>query len=324
MVNPTLEAFQSLAYIILLVVAGIGLRVASVRVKKVGVPLKKTFKLLNFFVIWVILPSVVFVSVGKFTANQILGFGNAFLLAFVGLGVCFVSAVLVSSAAKDNRNTTIAMVLSSGFQNVTYLGFPAVAILLGSQYLAPAALYAMGIGIPHIIIGTMLASTAAKRKITARRVTMSVLTFPAAFALLAALLFVLFQAPIPTYMHQAFDVYLTPPFFALMLVVVGYQIPLVSPHRYVSELISVGSFRFVVGPIVTFIAILALGLSLNPSSAVGSARPSLLLSAMPPAVFNVILAHNFKLDTKLYGAMVFYLTLVSLLLVLPVVSAFIS
>jgi len=39
---------------------------------------------------------------------------------------------------------------------------------------------------------------------------------------------------------------------------------------------------------------------------------------MPPAIFNIILAYNFKLDLKLYGAMVFYSTFVSLFVALPI------
>jgi predicted permease len=318
-VNPTLEVLRPLAYILLLVLLGVGLRVASDRVRKLK-PLREVFALLNIFAIWIILPSVVFVSVGKYEGREILEFVNVLAFAFAALGVCFVSAAGISFAAHATRKTTIAMVLNSAFMNVVYIGFPAVYILLGPDALGPAALYAMGIGIPHIIFGTMLASLAAKRKITARSVAMGVLTFPAAFALIAALLFVGFQVPLSPAIHERFDFYVAPVFFALMLVIVGYQIPLVSPKRYLRGLAVVGAFRFLVSPAITYTMMLALGLTLEAISP----RPSLLLSAMPPAFFNVILAHNFKLDTKLYGALVFYLTWVSLLVALPVLSFFIS
>lgn len=316
--NPTLETILRLAYILLLVFLGIGLRAVSARVKKLKIPLGEFFGALHIFAIWVILPLVVFVSVWN-ARLQILEFMNAFLLAFIAMGVCFVTSVAISHAMREDRKTTIALVLNSSFMNVVYLGFPTVYILLGPDFLGPAALYAMGIGIPHIIFGTMLASHAGKRKITLRRVVMSVLTFPAAFALIAALLFVGFQAPIPELIPELFNVYLAPVFFAFMLLLIGYEIPLVDPRKYFRELITVGTFRFIVSPIVTYIAIVALGLSWTIAKPT-SPPPSFLMAAMPPALFNIILANNFNLDAKLYGALVFYPTLVSLLLILPITS----
>jgi predicted permease len=307
----------SLAYILVLVFIGIGLRFVSLRVLKN--PLRKAIKLLNVFTIWVILPSVVFISVGKYTGQEILGFGNALVLGVVGVGFSFVSAVVVSHIAKDDRKDTMALALNSGFMNVTHLGLPAVYVLIGQQYLGPAALYAMGVGVLHLIFGTMLASLAAKRKITARSVILNVVTFPAAFALIAALLFVAFQAPVPTIIQNNFNQYLAPLFFSLMLVAVGSQIPLVSPRKYLDKLFMVGAFRFVLCPLVTFLLVVVMGLGLVHLSP----KPAVIMSAMPPAVFNMILAHNYKLDTKLYGALIFYLTLISLLVVLPIVSLFI-
>jgi len=294
--------------------------------------LNKAFKFLHVFAIWVILPIVVFVSTARYTATQILGFGNALLFGFIAVGACFVSAVAISHLSKDDRKTTISMVLNSAFMNVTYLGFPAIYALLGKDALGPAALFAMGVGTLHLIFGTVLASSAAKKHLTPRAVATTVLTFPAVFALIAALLFVAFTAPIPNSapippaVSGFFDAYLAMPFFALMLLLVGYQIPLVNPRRYLEDLVSVGALRFVVSPIVTFITILAFGLTLNFSSGVpgfpSSTGPSFILSMMPPAVFNIILAHNFKLDEKRYGALVFYPTLISLFVILPIAATF--
>jgi hypothetical protein len=292
-------------------------------VRKLKRVLPEFFKTLNIFTIWIILPSIVFISIVKYPGRQFLEFGNALLLAFVVLGVCFVSTVVLSYITKENRKTTIALVLNSSFMNVVYIGFPVVYAVLGPEFLGPAALYAMGIGIPHLILGTTLASLAAKRRITLRLVAMSILTFPAAFALIAALLFVGFQAHIPPIIPNAFDKYVAPFFFIIMLSVVGFQIPLVNPRRYTKQLVSVGAFRFIVAPIITYLMILAFGLSLGDAPVPSSAPPAFLLSAMPPALFNVILAHTFGLDTKLYGALVFYLTWVSLLLVLPIMHFFI-
>jgi predicted permease len=301
-----------LLYIFSFVIAGTMLRIISAHFR-VQI-LNKFFRLVNTFAIWVILPVVVFISTARYTSGQILGFGNALLLGFLGAGVCFVSAVVISHISKEDRKTTVATTMNSAFMNTTYLGFPAVYILIGAGALGPAALYAIGIGTLHITFGTAMASKISKRRLTSRDLVMTVLTFPAVFALIAALIFVAFQAFLPTVITGAFDTYLAMPFFAIMLVLVGYQIPLVNPRKYVGQLSTVGGLRFLVCPLVTYLFILILGLNLKTDI---SPKPSLLLSAMPPAVFNIILAHNFKLDMKMYGAMVFYLTLVFLFIVLP-------
>ncbi|MEW6222592.1 MAG: AEC family transporter [Candidatus Hadarchaeota archaeon] len=301
-----------LLYIFSFVILGMALRIISAHFR-LGI-FNMAFKFLNNFAIWVILPVVVFISTARYTSGQILGFGNALLLGFIGAGVCFVSAVVISNMAREDKKTTVAMTLNSTFMNTTYLGFPTVYVLLGSAALGPAALYAIGIGTLHIIFGTAMASLISKRRLTSRDVAMTVLTFPAVFALIAALVFVAFQAPLPDIVKNTFDTYLAMPFFALMLLLVGYQIPLVNPRRYFGQLATVGSLRFLVCPLVSYLFILILGLNLRTDL---SPRPALLLSAMPPAVFNIILAHNFKLDMKLYGALVFYLTLAFLFVALP-------
>lgn len=320
----TLETFVRAAmYVLALVLAGIVIRVVTERVRILKRPARIGFRFLNLFVIWVVLPIVVFVSIARYSSQQILGFGNAFLLAFIGLGVCFVLSVAVSHVAKHDKKTTVALTLNSAFMNVTYLGFPIVYALVGIGGLGPAALYAMGIGIPHLILGIMLVSSVAKKRVTPGFLLEKVVTFPAAFALIVAMLFVGFGAAVPDVVRNTFDFHLAKPFFALMLLVVGYQMLLVSPRKYVRALATVGTLRFLVCPLVTYLTIVVLGLSIGGPQPDLTPKPALILAAMPPAMFNVILAYNYKLDLKLYGALVFYLTLVSLLIVLPILSFFI-
>ncbi|MGC8817238.1 MAG: AEC family transporter [Candidatus Hadarchaeum sp.] len=283
----------------------------------------KGFSLLNTLAIWVMLPAVVFVSISRYSMVELAMMGNAFVLAFFGMGVCFVSSVAVSRISGDDRKTMVAIVLNSAFQNVTFLGFPIIYAFFdvrGLNGLGPAALYAVGISVPHLILGVMLASTAVRKKISVGTVVENVITFPAAFALIIALLFVAFSAPLPTVARAFFDTYLTKPFFALMLLLVGYQMPVVSPRKYVKDITMVSLLRFIVCPLVTYGLIMALGLSLHTDI---TPRPSMILAIMPPGFFNMMLAWNYKLDLKMYSAIIFYTTLLSLFIVLPLTYMFI-
>jgi len=275
---------------------------------------RPVFRLLNVAILWVMLPVVVFVSIARYSLDQILSFGNAAILASASLGVCFVLAVVLSTLMRHDRKTTIAVALNSAFMNVTYLGLPLVYAMVGVSGLGPASLYAIVIGIPNLALGVALASGAAKRHVSARFVLENVLIFPATIALITAMLFVGFNALLPVVVRDTFDIYLAKPFFALMLLFVGYQMPIVDPRKYASKLATVGTIRFLVGPLVTFALIAVLGLRITDLST----KPSLIQAIMPPAVFNIFLAYNFKLDLKLYGAIVFYLTLISLFVVLPI------
>ncbi|MEM3421888.1 MAG: AEC family transporter [Candidatus Hadarchaeum sp.] len=302
-------------------VAGILARAITHQIK----PLKflkpvadKAFGILNTLVIWVILPTVVFVSISRYSLIELAIMGNAFVMAFFTMGVCFVASVAVSRICGDDRKTMVAISLNSAFQNVTFLGLPVIYAFFdvrGLNGLGPAALYAIGISVPHLVLGVMLAATAVRKKITVGSVIENIITFPAAFALIVALLFVAFSAPLPTVAREFFDAYLTKPFFGLMLLLVGYQMPIASPRKYVKDITMVSLMRFIIGPLVTYGLILALGLSLQTDI---TPRPSLVQSIMPPGFFNMMLAWNYKLDLKMYSAIIFYTTLLSLFIVLPI------
>jgi len=312
------EFLRPATYVFGVVVLGMIAREICDRVWFIGKIGRPIFRVLNGFVIWGVLPTVVFFSIARYSLVEILGFGNAFLIAFVGMGVCFLVAYFFSHWRNYDRATTVALVMNAAFMNVTHLGLSVVYALLGPQSLGPASLYAMGIGIPNLIFGIVLASSLSKVRVSFGFIVESVVTFPATFALIVAMLFVGFGAPVPAEFLGFFDVNLTKPFFFLMLFVVGYQLKFVMPKTYGKLLLDIGVIRFVLSPLVALLMIFALGLSLRSDL---TPLPALLQSAMPPAVFNVILASHYKLDIKLYGAVVFYCTIVSLFVVMPTLSA---
>lgn len=306
--NPTLEDYLRTA-ILTLVLLGAGIALQRVKAAK------PVFRVINLLVIWVMLPAIVFSSIAYKSPTWILG--AALPLAFVGLGVCFILSMTIARAMHLDKKASAAMILNASFMNVTYLGLPIVYALFGPAGLGPASLYAMAIGVMHLTFGVALATSAAGKKVSLRSIMLGVLTFPAAFALIVALLFVglraLGGAPPPAEMKTALD-YLAKPSFFLMLLFVGYKMPPINPRKYISSLATVGIIRSLICPIVTYFCIIVLpGVEI-----VGPiAKSALIMAAMPPAVFNMVIANKFKLDLKLCGALVFYLTLVSLFLVLP-------
>jgi hypothetical protein len=205
-----------------------------------------------------------------------------------------------------------AVAMNSAFMNVTYLGLPVIYAILGASGMAAASIYAMIIGVLHLTLGVAFVTSTTGKKVSGHAIAYGVLTFPAAFVLIIALLFVVLGGKPPPEIRTPLD-YIAKPSFALMLLLVGYQMPLVNPRKYAQALTVTGIIRLLICPLITYACIILLGLGvIDPIS-----RTALIMAAMPPAVFNVYLAHNFKLDLKLYGTIVLYLTFISLFLALP-------
>jgi malonate transporter len=283
------------------------------RIKFLEALTRPAFRFLNLAILWVMLPIVVLVSIASYSRDVFLSFGSAAILGLASMGISFVLAVVISNIMKQDRKTTIAITLNSAFMNVTYLGFPLVYAMVGITGLGPASLFAVVVAVPNLALGVALASAASKGRVNARFVVENVLIFPATIALIAAMLFIGFDAILPSVVSDTFYNFLAKPFFALMLLFVGFQMPIVDPRKYKSKLATVGAIRFLASPLVTYGLMMAIGLTMRDIVS----KPSLILAIMPPAVFNFFIAHNFNLDRKLYGALVFYLTIISLFVALP-------
>jgi predicted permease len=306
LVNQTLESY--------LVTAAISLALISIGISAQSFEISKPiFYAINKLVLWVMLPAVVFISIAWQSLTDIIGLAPVVALAFVGFGICFFLAIAASSMMHVDKKMAAAVAMNSAFMNVTYLGLPVVYAIFGtSGAMAAASIYAMIIGVFHLTLGVAFVTSSTGKKVSARSISYGVLTFPAAFVLIIALLFVGLRGVPPIAIRTPLD-YIAKPSFALMLLLVGYQMPLVNPRKYASALTVTGAIRLLICPLITYICIILFGLSATAPFA----KTALIMAAMPPAVFNVYLAHNFKLDLKLYGTIVLYLTFISLFLALP-------
>lgn len=292
----------------LLVLAPLGIGIAARRLKL----LKPAFRIVYLLVLWAVLPALVFGVIAIERPFGIFTLSSAAILACIGLGATSALSVMITHLVGMNREKSIAVFLNASFMNYTFLGLAVVYAVIGIKGLAAASIYAVAMGVIHLTVGVALAAGGSKRRIKVRTVILSILTFPAAFALIVAFLFVGFDAAIPHWeqAQEAVSTFVTPAVI-LMTLTAGYQMPLVDPRKYLSSIVTVGTIRLAICPLVTYMAMILLGFT----EEVG--HSALLLSCMPPGIFNIILAERFGLDLKLYGASIFYLTVVSLFIVIP-------
>jgi len=303
-----LVTYASLVRPALLVLAPLG---AGVLARRTGA-LRPLFRLIRALVLWAVLPALVFGSVAVKHAD-IFSLGGGAVLALVGLGATAATSAVLTHITKMGGEESIAVFINSSFMNYTFLGLAVVAVV-NVDWLGAASAYAVTMGVIHLTVGVVLASGGSGKRMGPREVVLSVLTFPAAFALIAAMLFVGFDVSFPIAAQEWVDK-LADPEVILMLLTAGYQMPLVDPRKYLSQISMVGAIRFLVCPLVTFAAIMLLGFERSGPAA----GASMLLSVMPPGVFNLILAQNFGLDLRLHGAIVFYLTVISLFVAVPLI-----
>lgn len=312
-----LRAITQILYVLAFVFFGLFVKILA-RGRKIEKPVEHFFESVNVFAIWAILPSIAFVSIIKLETGETMSFLAALLVGMFCSSVCLLLSLLTSFLRKENKEKILAISLNSGFMNVAYLGLPAVYAVLGSDYLAPAVAFALGVSILHVFIGTLLCNMLTGRGSRIPPLLARVFSFPAVFATIIAFIMVFFNASVPEHVIEFFDFYLSPVFLALMLLFTGYLLNAASPRNHLRDLSRVGLFRFLIGPLVTSLVVSFLGLDFKSAL---TPKAALLLSAMPPGTFNLILAKNFKLDVEYYGALMFYTTLIFVFLVLPLFSA---
>jgi predicted permease len=275
---------------------------AGAALRKLGV-LRSVFELLRVFTTWIILPLIAFVYVGSLLPTQVATLWGAVMAAVMGVAACFfASCFFVSRLPKEEG---VALVLNSSFTNVAHLGLPVIYAKLGSDFMPPAVLYAVTVAVLNLFLGTLLMHFLITRSPSLRQIFTQTFTFPAVVLLVLALLLVYLHAPLPRDFSDFFTQRVFPVFFLLLLVQVGYHLRIEISRKYARHLPVVAVLRFILCPLVTLAIcrLMELGASVVSSS--------FYLSMMPPAFFNLILAHSLNLDLRPYSLTVFVLTLLS-------------
>lgn len=266
-------------------------------------PADRFFNILKVLSVWVILPLIAFMYVGGLTPREIGAKSGSVVLAAIASSTCFF--VTIPFTLKLPREEGAALLLNSSFGNVGHLGLPIVFLKFGPSAMPAAVLYSVTVAILNLFMGTLLLHLLLSTKL--RFIFVQTLTFPALVLLLVAVGMVYAGAPVPPSMVNFFSCWIFPVFGFLLLLQVGYYLRFPLAGRYALHLPLVGSMRFVLSPLTTLALAELLGLHTSPILG-----PALVLSATPPAVFNMILAQLLGLDSRPYSLTFFSLTLVSL------------
>lgn len=138
-------------------------------------------------VLFLVFPAVILSKVPRMEAGSDILFVT--LAALVLLPLSMGAACLIARKMGLNRPTTATLMMVSGLGNTSFVGFPYVKGLLGSDALGYAVIYDTFAGfLPLILVGTVIVTWGAQKSVSPVNVIKDLLAFPPFLVFCTALL----------------------------------------------------------------------------------------------------------------------------------------
>jgi len=241
-------------------------------------------------VLFVVFPAVILSKVPHMEAGDEILF--VFLSALVLLPLSMGGAYLLAQKMRLDRAATATLMMVSGFGNTSFVGFPYIKGLLGSDALGYAVIYdTIASFIPLILVGTVIVTWGAEKKVSVGNVIKDLVAFPPFLVFCAAL----FLPPesIPASAEPVFGFFetiLTP----LTILAVGMRMDLSRLHRDLKLPLAALGFNMLLQPL------LLSGIVYGWFDPAATAYTTFILeAAMPPMVMAAIFAINAGLKADL-------------------------
>jgi predicted permease len=211
------------------------------------------------------------------------------------------SAFLLGSLLKLERNALLAVVITVMFANTGNYGLPLVTFAFGEDALSYASIYFIMTTFMFYTVGVLLASLG---HMNFRQAALGLFKLPTLWAVVLAILLVTFHVEIPTPINRAVEL-AAGGTIPLMLVLLGVQMTQVEFASNVRALQLSVALRLIAAPLIAMLLAGLYGLH-------GVARQAGITQAsMPSMVSATVLAAEYNLDSKLIAAIVFISTLIS-------------
>jgi malate permease and related proteins len=263
----------------------------------------------NQVVLYVLMPAFVFTSLLAidFRSEEPIKITLfAFLLAIAMLAVAFV----IARAARLDRPTSSALMLTAAFPNLGNYGLSVVLLAYGREGVAIGAVLLAVQSLYGITLAIVIASSGHASVMRSLR---EVFRQPMIYAVAAALFFNLTRIPVPGFVNSALALP-SQAAIPLMLLVLGMTFASTSRIER-PRLVSVAAVtRLVIGTLVGWGLTIALGID-------GVARDVMIVgAAMPTAVFTILTATQFDARPRFVTDVVVVSTLASIVTVTAVLA----
>jgi predicted permease len=284
-----------------LIICGVGWRL----LQPAGLAPVQTRTVLTSLVYYLLLPALVLSVLWKAELGE-----SSILIAVAaatgivaGLAVGFLSCRLCRNSSAEAG----AVILAATFPNATYMGLPVLEATFGPWARSVAIQYDLFACTPLLFtVGVLIAARLGSPDDGGAAVYRSLLRIPAMWAAVLAILFNVFNVPMPTVLDGLLSL-LERGVVPLMLFSLGLSLEWQrSRWRLLPSLVPVVLLRLMIIPALVLFVANKLGLT-------GELRAAVVMeAAMPSMVIGIVLCDRFKLDVSLYAAAVTVTTALSL------------
>jgi predicted permease len=281
---------MTLALPLLFLLLGVGLRYINL------LP-EKTPHWLNSFVIYISLPAITLLYIHRIPLEV-----NIIIPAAVAWGVFLISIPVFIIAAHTfqwSKTTTGALILSCGFGNTSFVGFPVVEALYGQEALKIAVLVDQpGSFLMLSTLGLATAAYFAGEQLRPGAVFKRMLLFPAFPVFVISLALAVMQIKLPEELNELLNILgktITP----LALTSIGMQLSLDRKEIQPGKLLTGLGYKLIIAPVV-----IALAFSLSDIADDLTTKVCIMEAAMGPMVSAAIVAIQYDLQPRLVSQVV--------------------
>ncbi len=261
---------------------------------------------------WILGPALMFDALST-TELQLNVVGSLALAGLGGMTAAGLVAFASSRVAGDRYGITAASVMCSGYGNVGNAGLAVSAFALGDEMLPAAGVFMLAINVSGMMLGVGLAHGRSGSLVAA---VIRSITAPMTIAGILALVVNAFALEVPRLASRT--IHLTSgALIPVMLFALGLQLQMSTGLRVSRPIVVVASAKLVVAPIAAAMVAAAVGLTGDLLAV------TIIQSAMPPAVFCMVVAMEHDLEAEEVTSMVVLTTGLSLV-TLPVILFFLT
>jgi predicted permease len=266
-------------------------------------------KTVSHVVFYVLSPCLLFTLLTT-TGRSAQGMGRLMLMAFLMMLAMGVVGLIAGAALRLSRPHLRAFLIVVMFSNVGNFGLPVLQFAFGTDALAYGSVFFLTFAAMTYTIGAYIAAGA---RGTSSAAFWRVLKMPALYGVALAMLVIGAGVTVPLMVMRPVAM-LSDATLPLMILVLGMQLErAVWPARPVATLCAV-LVSLVVAPLV------ALGLASLLDLSGPARQAAVMMSAMPAAVANTILALEFDLDPNFVTSTVFLSTMLSPFTLTPLIA----
>lgn len=256
---------------------------------------------INDFVIYLATPALILSSLSKDPIELSLA-GKVFISVSIIVGVSSIIGLFVIKVMKLPVKVYLPPIM---FANTGNMGLPLVLFAFGETGFRVGILYMVCTTVLHYTVGIMI--------LNYNKSPLEILKLPLVYSAVAGVLLSVSGITIPTALYRAVEL-LGEASIPTMIFALGYKLAEVT-LRHVSRSFLIGGLR-VLGGVCLGIAVVSI-FDLNGVAA----KVVILQSAMPPAIFNFVLAEKYNQDSQTVASIILAGTIISIFTT-PVIIAF--